>query len=235
MMALRAALLAALLGCAAGCASHNSIADGTATAVRPVRDLPAPPMDGRMADYSDYVIGPLDTLDVTVFQVPDLTRTVQADASGRITLPLVGGVEVRGKTTEQIDRDLTTKLARYLQTPDVTVTLREATSQRVTVEGAVAQPGVYPITTRMSLLQMIATAKGLDKNADTELVAVFRQIDGQKMAAVFNVHAIRDGQATDPAIYGNDVIVVESSGSKSALRNALSVVPLAALFRPFLF
>ena len=71
---------------------------------------------------SGYKIGAMDVLDISVFQVPELTKSVQVADTGTINLPLIGEVVVAGKTAQQVERDLTTKLgAKYLQNPQVTV------------------------------------------------------------------------------------------------------------------
>ena len=145
-----------------------------------------------------YRIGAQDVLDISVFQVPDLTKSVQVSDAGTINLPLVGEVPVAGKTAREVERDLTAKLgAKYLQNPQVTVYVKEYNSQQVTVEGAVQKPGVIPLKGRTSLLQLIAMANGFDPNSDWT-VLVLRQSNGKKQAAKFDVDAIQKGRADDP-------------------------------------
>ena len=111
-----------------------------------------------------YRIGPFDVLDISVFQVPELTKSVQVADSGTINLPLVGEVHVAGRTPQQLEHDLTARLgAEYLQNPQVTVVVKEYNSQNVTISGAVKKPGVYPIRGRTTLLQMVALAGDLDE------------------------------------------------------------------------
>ena len=96
-----------------------------------------------------------------------MSKSVQVADSGTINLPLVGEVPAAGMTAQDVERSLTRKLgAKYLQNPQVTVYVREYNSQRVTIEGAVKSQGVYPIRGRSSLMQMIATAGGLDPKSD---------------------------------------------------------------------
>ena len=91
---------------------------------------------------SAYKIGPLDILDISVFQVPDLTKSVQVSGTGTINLPLVGEIAVAGRTAQEVERDLTSRLgAKYLQNPQVTVYVKDYNSQRVTITGAVNKPG----------------------------------------------------------------------------------------------
>src|SRR4030095_14137968 len=94
----------------------------------------------------EAAITPLDHLTVTVFREPDLTvEDVTVDESGRIVLPMVGAVSAAGKSTEVISNEISGALRRYLKSPQVAVTVKQAASRRVTVTGSVVQPGVYPI------------------------------------------------------------------------------------------
>jgi polysaccharide export outer membrane protein len=175
-----------------------------------------------------YKIGPQDVLDISVFKVPELSKSVQVADSGTINLPLVGEVPAAGLTAQEVERNLTKKLgAKYLQSPQVTVFVKEYNSQRVTIEGAVKKPGVYPVRGKTSLLQFIAMAEGLDPAAQDEIV-VFRQANGKRVAGKFDVEEIRAGRLQDPVIREGDVIVVSSSGMKAAWQNFLKAVPAAA-------
>jgi polysaccharide export outer membrane protein len=177
-----------------------------------------------------YKIGPGDVLDVSVFKVPELSKTVTVADSGTVNLPLVGEVAAAGRTPQDVERDLTQKFgAKYLQSPQVTVAIKEYNSQRITVDGAVRRPGVFPYRSSVSLLQVIAMADGLDANSDSAVV-VFRQTGGERRAARFDVSDIRSGAAPDPAIKPGDVVIVGSSAVKEAFNNVLKVLPLAGLF-----
>lgn len=197
---------------------------------------PLPPPDTTQVQVSgatEYHIGPMDVLDISVFQVADLTRTVQVDAAGQITLPLIGQVSVAGKTVTQVQDDIATKLqAKYLQSPDVTVFVKEFTSQKVTVDGAVMQPGVYAIAGKTTLLQAVAMARGTALDANLKRAVIFRTINNQRMAAVFDLAQIRAGRMDDPEIFGNDVVVIDRSGFKSTLRGITGAVPIFSVFRP---
>ncbi|MDQ3028112.1 MAG: polysaccharide biosynthesis/export family protein, partial [Pseudomonadota bacterium] len=93
----------------------------------------------------DYRIGPEDLIEIQVFGVDQLTRTVRVNSRGLISLPLIGNLEVGGLTSQQAEALVVAKLAEnFLQNPQVSFFIREYTSQRVTIEGAVNKPGVYP-------------------------------------------------------------------------------------------
>lgn len=186
------------------------------------------------ADPETYKIGAADVLDISVFKVPELTKSVQVAGIGTVNLPLVGEVPVVGRTPQEVERDLTAKLgAKYLQNPQVTVFVKEYNSQTVTVDGAVKKPGVYPLRGKTTLVQAIATAEGLTEIADSEVV-VFRGTSGKKTAAKFNLDDIRAGSAPDPSLAQGDVVVINTSATKTAFQNVLKVLPAANIFVPLL-
>lgn len=187
------------------------------------------------ASPSEYRIGVGDKLNVRVFQVEDLSfDALVVDTSGNIQLPLIGAVRGAGRTAGEMSIDIAARLsAQYLRNPQVTVTVTEAASQKITVDGAVTKPGVYEMRGSTSLLQAVAMAEGPTRVADLSKVAVFRTIDGRRAVALFDLEAIRQGRASDPEVLGDDVIVVDTSRLNSALREIVSAVPALAIFRPF--
>lgn len=195
--------------------------------------IPAAPATAETS-VADYKIGPLDSLDVTVYQEPDLSaKALQVDAAGQIALPLVGTVEAKGKTPAELSKDIEKILAvHYLRDPEVTVTVAASVSQKVSVEGEVTEPGVYPLTGPTTLLGVIAMAKGETDVATLRQVVVFRTINGQRMGAVFDVASIRRGQTADPVIQGNDMVVVGYSAAKRFWKNVVSAAPIFSVFRP---
>jgi len=177
-----------------------------------------------------YKIGPLDVLDISVFKVPELSQTVQVADIGTVNLPLVGEVPAAGSTARNLEKSLEKKLGtKYLQNPQVTVNIKQYNSRRVTVEGSVKKPGVYPIMGSNSLIQFIAMAGGLDENSDSS-VLILRTTSGKRSAARFDMSAIRSGQAKDPAIQSGDVIVAGTSALKKGFNSILKAVPLAGAF-----
>jgi polysaccharide export outer membrane protein len=177
-----------------------------------------------------YKIGPLDVVEFSVFKVPELTRTVQVNENGTINVPLVGEVQAAGRTAHEVERDLASELGKkYLQSPQVGILVKEYNSQRVTVEGAVKRPGVYPLRGKTSLLQVIATAEGLDATSNTTVV-VFRHVEGKRLAAKFDIGDIRSGNASDPAIQSGDVVVAPSSAMRGTFDLILKSLPIATVF-----
>jgi polysaccharide export outer membrane protein len=198
---------------------------GSTTAAAPGTVTPQP--------SGDYRIGSLDVLDVSVFQVPDLARTVQVSANGEISLPLIGSVVATGKTTAELQDEIAKKYsATYLQSPQVSVFVRDAQSQRVTINGEVNRPGVYPTPGPTTLIQVIATAGGVTDLADTTGVVILRQSGTTRTAAKFDVASIQAGKAPDPLVQGGDMIVVDRSGMKATFKNLRDTLPIFGAFRP---
>lgn len=166
------------------------------------------------AQNEGYQIGAFDLLQIDVFQVPELSQTVRVNSKGYISLPLIGAIQVRGLTSRQLEVYLAQLLGKkYLQNPQVSVFIKEYASQQVTIEGAVEEPGTYPLMGPTTLLQVIAEAEGLTDVADEESVKLFRYTDNNtRQVFSYNLEAIRAGQMPDPKIQSGDIIVVSKSG-----------------------
>lgn len=191
--------------------------------------LPAPDRNDLTAADRPSLIGPLDTIQVDVFNVPELGREIQVDASGRISMPLVGTVDARGRTAGELAAAIEEALrGRYVRNPEVTVNIKSSVSQVVTIDGQVVEPGLYPVTNQMTLLRALASAKGLSEFARQDEVVILRTVNGRKMAGLYNIDAIRRGVYDDPAIYANDVVVVGDSPQRRRFRDVVSLAPLLA-------
>ena len=188
----------------------------------------------------DELVGPFDILDVSVLQLESVSRTVEVSATGMISLPLAGDFNVAGKTTNQIAADIADRLGRHdLQNPQVTVTLKDANQQTVslkdaarrgfTVEGSVTQPGVYYIYGPITLMQGLAMTKGADQYADDKHVTIIRETDGRSNEKIYNLADVRRGKVEDPQIYARDIIVVAGSRTKHFVRDFGPAFPLIYL------
>lgn len=199
------------------------------TVVQDSNALPAPDRNDLTAADRPSLIGPLDTIQVDVFNVPELSREMQVDASGRISIPLIGEIDARGKTASELASAVEAALrGRYVRNPEVTVNIRNSVSQVVTIDGQVVEPGLYPVTNQMTLLRAIASAKGMSEFARQDDVVILRTVNGRKMAGLYNVAAIRRGAYKDPAVYANDLIVVGDSPQRRLFRDFVSLSPLLA-------
>ena len=117
-----------------------------------------------------------------------------------------------------------------MQSPQVTVSVKEYNSQKVTVDGAVQKPGIFPKQGEMSLLQAIAQAQGLTNYADPTGVLVFRTVGGRRLAARFDIRQVRAGKMPDPRLQAGDIVMVDESSAKTTLRDISSAMPLTGLF-----
>jgi polysaccharide export outer membrane protein len=123
--------------------------------------------------YSDYKIGPEDLLEISVFEVETLNKTVRVSSQGNISFPLLGVVRVKGLTANQLERELRDLLAeKYLQDPQVSVFIKEYRSQRISVMGAVEKPGVFEVTGQRTIVDMLAMGGGLKEDAGNTLFLI---------------------------------------------------------------
>lgn len=182
--------------------------------------IPGPGLAGLGADYR---ISPNDLIEVEVYGVPELKRTVRVNSSGLVSLPLVGSVAVGEMTTEQAEKHLAKAYSqKYLQDPQISIFIREFTTQRITLEGAIKSPGVYPFTGQITLLRAIARAGGSGNLADMSQVLIFRNVPGgPPEATAYDVTAIQKGTATDPLLKADDVIVVKRSPGRVVIRDSI--------------
>jgi polysaccharide export outer membrane protein len=235
-------LLVSMLLMLSACASTGAASGQSRSSIvgNEVSGNKLPPPDttaasGAYEGASDYRVGSQDLLEISVFGVQDLNKEVRVNSNGQISLPLIGGVMAGGRTIPELEKDLASKYASgFLQNPQVSVFVKEYASQRITLEGAIVKPGIYPITGKTTLLQAIALSGGVDdKIADLGGIVLMRQVNGKRMAAVYDLRAVRHGTMNDPQVYGDDIIVVETSGSKSAYRRFIESMPVLGLFRWF--
>ncbi|WP_242162542.1 polysaccharide biosynthesis/export family protein [Lysobacter sp. M15] len=224
MISIRALLLAvAMLGLAA-CASSA-----------PVEELPPGDPLSDALGRPEYRLGPGDLLKVQVFQIPDLDRDIRIDNAGRISLPLIGSVEAAGLDIARLQERIAARYReRYLQDPQVTVSLQESPTQRVTVGGAVTEPGVYPMEApHLTLQQAVAMSRGITNVANPRNVIVFRTVGGKRVFARFDLKQIQEGALDDPDIHGGDIVIVDVSGVRTVLRTLVELTPFLAVWRAY--
>lgn len=219
--------LAVVIG---GCAKRAPLQSTESLTVVPdASSLPAPKRTDLVAADRPALIGPLDTIEVEVINIPESSREMQVDASGRIAMPLAGTIYAGGKTAEELARAIEESLRRhYVRAPEVVVNIKSSVSQVATVDGQVQEPGLYPVTNQMTLMRVIASAKGLTEFARQDDVVILRTVGGQRMAGLYNLTAIQRGMYTDPPIYANDVIIVGDSPQRRLFRDLVSLSPLLA-------
>ena len=134
-----------------------------------------------------YIIGPEDILAINVWKEPDISRSVPVRSDGAISLPLVGEIEAGGKTTVQLEQEITVKLRTYISEPVVAVMVQEMRSKRFNVLGQVAKPGSYLLTSNTTVLDAIALAGGFRDFAKQKSIYVLRKNpDGSETRLPFN-------------------------------------------------
>jgi len=176
----------------------------------------------------------MDTLTIRVFKMADLSGDYEVDLTGQLSMPLIGNVPVADLTINQLDDVLTQRLGeKYLENPDVTVSLKSSTLRTVTVDGAVNKAGSYPVLGPTTLMQAVAQAGGTSESANARRVAIFRQIGGKRQAAAFDLTAIRRGESPDPQIFAGDIVIIDGSSIKAVQKQLLNSMPVLSIFRPF--
>lgn len=224
-----------LLACAA-CTGPKYVQSPDVHVVQ-ASELPPPVASDYRIGEERYTVGVNDTLAIDVFGLSEASREVRVDSEGRIALPLAGDMIVSGRSLSEVEDLVRTRLrANYVRDPRVTVGLREAGSRTVTLDGEVQKPGVYPIVGRMTMIRAVALAEGTSDFARTSNVIVLRTVNGQEMAALYNLGAIRAGAYKDPEIYPHDRIIVGDSATRRLLpqlvqASAVVISPIIALLR----
>ena len=233
--------LALLSACSSG--FYTPTAAETSEAARSVEALNAAPSRGvsavRSVPSNTVVNQPVavvsdrissqDMLDVNVFKVPDLSaQNLTVESSGNISLPLIGSVRVAGLSLTQAEQQITQHLTKYMQAPQVSIVrTNKAVEKRVTVEGEVKTPGVFPIKGNLSFLQAIAMAQGLTEVGDSRDVLFYR--DGQQHRV--NLDLVRTGRISDPVLHGDDRIVILKHAGKAREKKVIDYLP--AITSPF--
>ncbi|HVF83932.1 MAG TPA: polysaccharide biosynthesis/export family protein [Sphingomicrobium sp.] len=181
-----------------------------------------------------YRLGPADVVRVNVAYEPEASvDNATVDTSGEISIPLIGVVRAAGLTAPELAEAVRQRMTAFIRDPKVSVNVTRFARQTVTVEGSIVAPGIYDVQGTGSLLQTLALAKGPTNTAKLDEVIVFRTVNGQRMAAVFDLRRIRRGFDPDPLILGGDTVVVGYSQLKGAFRDFLSAAPAIAVFRPY--
>ena len=188
------------------------------------------------AQRETYRIGPFDRLTINVFNEPTLSFTdIPVDAEGKFEFPLIGSVKATGQTANELSTEIKQRLdSNYYRDANVTVFVNSSSSQFITIEGSVTEPGRYQLPNgRASLLEVVALAKSPTRTARLSEVVVFRQTDGQRYGAVFDLNQIRQGAAPDPELRSGDVVYVGFSAIRAGFRDFLLTAPFFNVFRPF--
>jgi len=166
--------------------------------------IPAPPGD-------DYIIGPEDILEITVWKQPELSGHVPVRPDGKISMTLIGEVGAAGLTPPKLANLITEKLKTYVMKPQVNVVVQEFKSQFVNIVGEVVKPGRYELTQPMTILDAIASAGGPTPFAKLKSIYVLRPLsNGAQQTLFFDYKAVIKGRKLDENIYlrrGDTVVI----------------------------
>lgn len=204
--------MAALIGALAAAAAPTGHAQtAAAVAQAPARPAAAARSAAVVTPPSDYVIGPEDVLGVVFFREKEMSTEVVVRPDGKITLPLLNDIQAAGFTPDQLRERVESDAARFFEDPNATVIVKQINSRRIFITGQIAKPGPYPIVAPTTVLQLIATAGGLNEFADSENIIIWRSNEvGQQVSFAFNYKAVsrRRNLQQNIALKPGDTVVV---------------------------
>jgi len=158
----------------------------------------------------NYIIGPQDIIDISVWKEPDFSRSVPVRPDGKISLPLLNDVQAAGLTPTQLGAQITTNLGKYVTNPQVTVIVSQINSQRIYILGEVGRAGGYALLPEMNVLQALSNAGGLTAFANSKKIYILRQDNGKQQKISFNYKDVISGKDSSQNIVlkAGDTIVV---------------------------
>lgn len=214
-MKLRSLLVAASLVPALFCQAQNKVpanqpaAPDAAVPIAPAAATPVAPAAIMPSVTDSYVIGASDVIVVNVFKEPALSGSLLVRPDGMISIPLLGDVKAVGKTPAELADEVTVKLKKYIQDPNVTVVVSQINSKKVLLIGEVAKIGPIEMTPGMTLLEAIATAGGLTQYANSKKIYILRSENGkQRKIPVQYKQALKGDISFNLTLKAGDTIVV---------------------------
>lgn len=185
-------------------------------AQEPGKGSPAPAVSNntelaaKSVSEREYKIGPQDVLRVDVWKEPEITRSIPVRPDGKISLPLLNDIQAAGLTSLELAASISEGLKKYLNNPQVTVTVSEINSRRVYVTGEVGKPGALPLLPSMTVLQAVSSCGGFTQFAKIKKIYVLRQEGGKQVKYPFNYKEVVAGKKPEDniALQPGDIIVV---------------------------
>jgi len=168
------------------------------------------PVGEPMISGGDYKIGPEDILEISVWKEKDLQREVLVRPDGWFTFPLVGNIEAKGKTAQQIQEEITQWLKEYIPNPVVSVSVKKIAGYKIFVIGRVNKPGEYVVGSYIDVLQALTLAGGLTPFAEEAKIKIVRKENGKKTILPFDYSTVKKGKRMEQNItlMSGDVIIV---------------------------
>lgn len=157
-----------------------------------------------------YIIQPGDILTVDVWKEKDLQRDIMVQPDGGINFPLAGSIDAAGKNVAQLQKELATKLSKYVPDPVVTLSVKQSLGNKIYIIGNVFKPGEYVAYRNMNIMQALSMAGGLTPYASENKVKVLRRVDGKSIAIPFKYSQVEKGEELEQNIIlqGGDVVIV---------------------------
>lgn len=176
-----------------------------------------------------YQIGPQVALQIDVIGAELLSGKYLTDELGRVQFPLLGYVDIGGRTPAEAASLIATRLeeGQFVKRPQVRIVPEEFPIPTISVGGEVERSGNYPAVGKQTLIRMVNAAGGLGEYAKADDVLVFRTVNGQNYIGLYNLKAIQRGNYADPALFPNDIVMVGDSPGRRRLETILQLVPLA--------
>lgn len=162
----------------------------------------------KVTDEAAYKIGPQDVLQIDVWKEPEITRTIPVRPDGKISLPLLHDVQAAGLTAMQLATNIRDGLTKYLNNPQVTVTVTQINSRRVFVTGEVAKSGALALLPGMTVLQALASSGGFTQFAREKGIYILRTENGKQVKLPYYYKDVLKGIKEDVPLQAGDVIVV---------------------------
>ena len=175
---------------------------------------PPAPQNLTGADY-EYLIGPLDNLNIIVWRNPELSMSVPVRPDGKVTTPLVEDIQAVGKTPSQLSRDLEKALGKYIRDPVVSVVVTNfvgSSTEQVRVIGEAAKPQVIPYRKNMSVLDVMIQVGGLTDFADGNAASIYRPSEGGKSYNVRLRDLVKRGDiSANVDLRPGDILIIPQS------------------------
>ena len=165
---------------------------------------------GTVLARGGYSLQPGDILEVSVWKEPDLQREVLARPDGGISFPLVGNITARNSSVQQVNKEISARLAKYIPDPVVTVSLKQMLGNRVYVVGKVLKPGEFLVNRNVDVMQALSMAGGLNPFAAGNEIMILRRVNGTQKSIPFRYDSVVDGKnlAQNIVLRPGDVVVV---------------------------
>jgi polysaccharide biosynthesis/export protein len=161
-------------------------------------------------DQNTYPLGPEDSIEVSVWKEPELTKQLIVRPDGKITYPLIGEVQAAGKTVKQLQEDILKRLEKFVTDAHVTVILLKAQNYKIYVTGKVNKPGDFMVGKPVNVMQAISMAGGLTPFASPGSIMILRTVGDKEEVFPFNYKEVAKGQFLEQnrILLPGDVVVV---------------------------